>query len=192
MSHVITLLQQYKYIILLPIAILEGPIITIIAGFLVSMGQLNAFLVFPLVVAGDAIGDGCCYLIGRFGHGIVRNYGPKFGVTPKKITAVKHYFHTHRKKALFLSKVLHGIGFTGLIVAGSLKIPYSKFFLTCFLTTLAQSFLFLMIGILFGHAYDQIGQYLNYYAAGSTIVALCIGGFLLVRQFNCYIRTKLI
>ena len=182
--------MHYRYIIILPIAILEGPIITIIGGFLVSMGVLNPFLVYILVVAGDALGDAGCYIIGRWGSPFVDTYGHKIGVTKHKIEVVKEYFHSHRRKALFFSKVLHGIGFTGLIVAGTLKIPYRKFFTVCFLTTAAQSLILLLIGIVFGRAYTTISQYLNYYTAGSIVIGVLLGGYLVVRKFNVLIEKQ--
>ncbi len=188
MASLIALLLHYRYVIILPIAILEGPIITIIGGFLVSMGALNPFIVYALVVSGDALGDAGCYIIGRWGSPLVERHGAKIGVTKEKVEVVKEYFHSHRRKALFLSKVLHGIGFTGLIVAGTLKIPYRKFFTVCFLTTAVQSLIFLLIGILFGHAYTTIGQYLNYYTAGSIIIGVMIGGYLVIRKFNVLIQ----
>jgi membrane-associated protein len=190
MATIIALLLHYRYVIILPIAILEGPIITIIGGFLVSMGVLNPFLVYILVVTGDALGDAGCYIIGRWGSPLVDKYGHKIGVTPKKIHVVKEYFHAHRRKALFFSKVLHGIGFTGLIVAGTLRIPYRKFFTVCFLTTAAQSLILLLIGILFGHAYTTIGQYLNYYTAGSIIIGVLFGGYLVIRKFNILVEKQ--
>ena len=190
MEHIITLLQTYKYLILLPIVVIEGPIVTVLAGFLVSMHQFNLFLVYIIVVVGDAIGDSACYLIGRFGSKILNKHGPKIGVTPKKIARVERYFNTHRKKALFYSKILHGIGFTGLIVAGTLKIPYRKFFTTCFLTTLGKTIIFLGIGILFGHAYNKISHYLNYYSAGSIIVSICFAGYIFIRKFKVILEKE--
>ena len=184
MDHIIILLQEYKYFILLPIAIFEGPIITVIAGFLVSIGQFNPLIVYALVVTGDTIGDAGLYSIGRFFSGAVNKHGPKFNVTEEKLELTKKYFNRHRKKALFFSKVFHGLGFTGLIAAGSLKIPYNRFFLTCFVTTLIQSLILLIIGILFGHAYNQIEQYLNYYKSLSIIIVICIIGYLFIRKFN--------
>ena len=41
MDHIVYLLTEYKYLILFPLAIVEGPIIAVIAGFLCSSGFLN-------------------------------------------------------------------------------------------------------------------------------------------------------
>jgi len=183
-GQIINLLLLYKYIILFPLAIVEGPIVTIIAGLLVTLGVLNVFFVYPILVVGDVIGDTSGYILGRWCAPLINRYGAKIGLTETKLNQVKNYFHDHRKKALFLSKVLHGIGFMGLIVAGILKIPYRKFFLTCFITSILQSLLLLIVGVLFGQAYVLIATYLNYYVAAAFIVVSFIGIFIFIRRFN--------
>ena len=44
-THVIPGLLQYKYVFLFPAVVIEGPIITIVAGFLASLGFFNVFAV---------------------------------------------------------------------------------------------------------------------------------------------------
>src|SRR5450432_4605817 len=67
MDHIAYLLTQYKYLLLFPLAIVEGPIIAVIAGFLCINGFLNLFIVYPIIVAGDLIGDTICYFLGLWG-----------------------------------------------------------------------------------------------------------------------------
>jgi len=182
MEGLIAVILKYKYLVIFPIATLEGPILAIILGFLVSLGSINLYLAFAIVIAGDSFGDFCCYALGRWGVRFVHRYGHKIGVTPEKFETAQKYFLTNRKKALFLSKVLHGIGFTGLIVAGSMKMQYRKFFVTCFLTTVAQYIILFTLGILFGHAYAQIGKYLDYYAAACVVVFILIIGYIIFKK----------
>ena len=40
-ATVISWLLAYRYAILFPLVIIEGPIVTILAGFLASLGQFN-------------------------------------------------------------------------------------------------------------------------------------------------------
>jgi len=60
----------YKYLVLYPIMVFEGPIITIIAGFFVSIGHLNGPAVFMVLIVGDVTGDSLYYTIGRWGKGL--------------------------------------------------------------------------------------------------------------------------
>jgi membrane protein DedA with SNARE-associated domain len=182
MNQILSLLSIYKYWILFPLAIVEGPIVTIIAAFLAISGILNIFLIYPIVVLGDITGDAFAYILGRWCLLFVTRHGPKIGLTAEKLAQVKIYFQDHRKKALFFSKVLHGIGFSGLIIAGSLKTPYRKFFLTCSTVSIVQSLIFIIVGILLGQAYTLLATYLNYYAAAGVVIVLSISLVLIFKK----------
>jgi hypothetical protein len=43
---------SYKYLVLFPVMVVEGPIITVIAGFLVSLWRLNGLAAYAVLVAG--------------------------------------------------------------------------------------------------------------------------------------------
>ena len=174
MNKILTLLLAYRYPILIPFAIFEGPIVTVIAGFLVSVGLMNLFAVYGIVVVSDILGDAALYFIGYRGWGFLMKYGFRFGVMKEKMERTNDYFKENHRKAIVLSKLVHGIGSTGLIAAGSLKIPYKRFFTTCLLISMVQSAFFLVIGIFFGGAYAQISKYLNYFAAIISVVALVV------------------
>jgi len=172
LENIISLLTEYKYIILFPLAIVEGPIIAVIAGFLCSNGFMNPLLAFPVIVLGDIVGDSFCYMLGRFGI-------PKFlqqifrwlGYNPGKIDQVRVFLNANPAKTIALSKITLGIGVAGIYLAGNVKVPYNKFLWICLVTSAIQYIVYLSIGLLFGKAYVQINQYLNYFAS-ATIVAL--------------------
>lgn len=67
-QQIISLLTAYKYFFLFPIVVVEGPIITVIAGFLSSLGYLNIIIAYLVVVAGDIVGDSAYYAIGFYGR----------------------------------------------------------------------------------------------------------------------------
>ena len=185
MSQIILLLIKYRYFILFPLSIIEGPILTVIAGFLVTMGYFNPFVVYPIVVIGDMLGDSLFYVIGRWSSGpFMRRFGPKIKMTPKRTEQVRNYFHKNHKKALIFSKLVHGVGSAGLLIAGGLKVPWRRFVITCGIVTIIQSVILLFLGILFGHAYDQIAAYLNYYAAGGTLLALIVATYIILSKIR--------
>jgi membrane protein DedA with SNARE-associated domain len=53
-----------------------------------------------------------------------------------------------------------------------------------------QALVLLLIGILFGHAYVAIGKYLNYYAAGVSVVVLIALLFILIRKYKIGTKTS--
>lgn len=162
----------YKYFILVPLSIIEGPITSVVAGFLSTHGIFNLLVVFPIMVLGDMVGDSIFYFLGRSGSGILARHGHRIGATPERLAEARVYFGNNHHKALIFSKLIHGIGLSGLIVAGSLKIPYGRYLKTCTFIAMGQSLIFLTLGVFFGHAYNLIGKYLNYYAAGASVLVL--------------------
>ncbi|MFZ1019520.1 MAG: VTT domain-containing protein [Minisyncoccia bacterium] len=181
----INLLLTYKYLILVPLAIIEGPIVTVVCGFLVTLKFFNPFLVYIIMVLGDIVGDGIIYYIGYSG----KRFLHYFKITESRLEKAKAYFHSNHKKAIAMSKLIHGIGFVGLVAAGASHVPYKRYFKTCAIISSIQSFVMLMIGIFFGHAYALIGKYLNYYAAFVSVIFLLGLLILFLKKYHFNIRT---
>lgn len=152
-------LIQYKYAIIIPVTAIEGPIISIISGFLFRLGYLNFWLALCALVAGDIIGDVFYYCLGRFGsRKLISRYGKYVNLTPENMAKVEKKFRQHENKTLLLSKMTNGLGFAlaVLILAGYLKIDFKKFILLNLIGGFVWSAFLLMIGYFFGHLYETI------------------------------------
>jgi membrane protein DedA with SNARE-associated domain len=172
MDHIVYLLTQYKYLLLFPLAIVEGPIVAVIAGFLCTNGFLNPLLAYSVIVLGDIIGDSICYSMGRWGvPKFIKKIGFRFGLNPKSINRARIYFDSNPARTVSLSKITLGIGVAGIYLAGNARIPYRKFIRICLITSLIQYIFYIGIGLLFGEAYIQINHYLNYVASIFIIAA---------------------
>jgi membrane protein DedA with SNARE-associated domain len=181
---IIDLLYRYKYILLFPLAIVEGPVLAVIAGFLCVNKFLNPFIVYPIIVLGDLVGDSLCYMLGRFGvpqflKGILK----KLGFKPIKLDAARSYFNANHIKAISLSKITLGIGFAGIYFAGNSKIPYRKFILVCLFTSALQYVVYLSIGMLFGSAYEKISHYIDLLTALIIVTVLSILLFIFLKSY---------
>jgi len=182
LENIINLLIHYKYLILFPLAIVEGPILAVIAGFLCTTGLLNPVYVFPIIVLGDVIGDSLCYMLGRFGTPkLVKKIGRRFGLRSEKLEWVRIFFNSNPIRAVSLSKIILGIGVAGIFMAGKAKVPYVKFIKICLVTSAIQYIGYIGIGLLFGSAYIQINHYFNYFASLTIVIAIAIILFLIIR-----------
>lgn len=172
------LILTYKYWIILPLAIVEGPIITIIASFLASFGLLNVFAVYPLVLSGDIIGDIIHYFVGRVGgNRIIKKYGHYFKVTEDNIHEVKiNYFNSKNSlwKIITLSKVTHAPSSLIMLVSGILKIDFKQFLLITTVNNIFKVLAFVLIGFFFGKSYLVIENYIS----NSWIIFLPIFGII--------------
>ena len=163
LAHIFSWIVTYGYFIILPVAIIEGPIITVIAAFLASQGYFNVFIVYPVGVAGDVIGDFLYYLVGKYAKRfLVKHPKSKFlGITEERITKLEHHFDRNSTKTLLFGKWTHSMGFATLLSAGAAEMPAGKFIWITFLGTVPKSLVFVLIGYFLGSAYQSINSYLG-------------------------------
>lgn len=185
-SQIIGWLIHFKYFILFPITIIEGPIITVIGGFLSSLGYLNVFIVYGVVIVGDLIGDSLYYAIGRWGRGgFIKRWGKYIGLNEKRTEHLEKHFENHSGKTLIIGKLTHAVGVVALFAAGVAKMPFWEFIWYNFIASIPKSLIFIIIGFYFGKAYSRISQYLNYVAIATiTIVVFLVVGYLIVRAIG--------
>lgn len=161
-GKIVSLLLVWRYAIYFPLMVIEGPIVTIIAGFLTSLGYFSFALVYLVSVAGDLGGDILYYLIGRIGGGKILTREKFLGIKKEQWQGLENHFNRHSGKTLLFGKLTHSIGAPILVAAGLAKVPFRKFIWYNFIGTLPKSLAFLLIGFYFGQAYQQIDKYLGY------------------------------
>lgn len=174
-EEITQLLIQYKYFLLLPIVIVEGPIITVIAGFIVSLGFMNLIITYMVVVLGDVGGDIIYYAIGRWGREkFLQRWGKYIGFPIEKVVPVEKHFEKHGAKTLFIGKMAHGIGGILLVAAGLVKMPFLKFVSANFFATLLKSLVLLLLGYFFGQAMDNINSIFGFIGALSLGIGIIV------------------
>lgn len=185
LEQAVSLLIGYRYFILVPIAILEGPIITIITGFLTSLGYFNFFIAYVVIVASDLIGDIAYYLLGYYGgKKFIRRYSTFLRITPERIEQLEKHFEKHTPRTLFIGKLLHGFGAVVLLAAGVAKVPFKHYVWYSLMPTLPKSLILLLIGFYFGKAYVRIDGYLSYISLGTLIVLVLVGTYFGIKKLS--------
>jgi membrane protein DedA with SNARE-associated domain len=173
----------YKYLVLFPVMVIEGPIVTVIAGFFVSLGRLDGLSTFMVLVAGDVTGDSLYYAIGRWCN--VARWGRFQRLTQRQTKKLETYFHHHKVKTLLAGKWSHAIGAPILAAAGLARVPYGQFLAVNLLATLPKTLLLLLIGFYFGRGYTSIATYLDYTAIGMIVLAfLLVVIWILMKMFS--------
>jgi len=174
-AHIFAWLIQYKYLLLFPIMVAEGPIITVIAGFLCSLKYMDVSVVMFLSVLGDIVGDGLYYALGRWGRRrLIERWGHFVGLTQKRIENTERYFEKHAGKTLITAKLTHAAGLVANVSAGVARMPFWFFIWYNFLGTVPKSLFFVVIGYYFGSMYQQINGYID------RVSLIIVGVFLLV------------
>jgi membrane protein DedA with SNARE-associated domain len=181
LADIAALVLVYRYGAIFLIALFEAPVMSLIVGFFAMTGHLNLYLAFGGIVLGDFIGDSVLYLIGRHYRRAFRRIVLRLSLSPARARKVLDYLGTRDRRAIVLSKLVHGVGFTGLIAAGGARVPFRRFITTCITVTVCQSAVLVAIGMLSGRAYGLVAHFLGYFDAVVAAVFL-LALFLLYRK----------
>jgi membrane-associated protein len=163
LSDVVFFIEQYKYLLIIPIVIIEGPIITIICGFFIYLGKLNPYVVYVLLVSGDLAGDLLHYVIGKYwrNSSVVEKYGHFLGYNEQSEKFLENHFEKHKIKTIILAKFSYGIGTFLQIIAGIARVDFNQFFWISLYGTVAKTLILLFVGYYVGSSYVKINDYLN-------------------------------
>ena len=143
---------------------------------------MNPFIVYPVIIAGDIVGDSACYAFGRIGvPRFIKRIARWMGLKDENISRVRILFNSNPTKIVALSKIILGIGVAGIYLAGNSKVPFSKFLLICLVVSAIQYIFYLGLGLLFGTAYLHINHYLDNFASFNIIAAIGIIIIFLIR-----------
>jgi membrane protein DedA with SNARE-associated domain len=186
MEHLSLLISSYGPWILLPVMIIEGPIVTIIAAFLASMGLLSIVLVYFLSLIGNIIGDLNYYAIGRFGREkFIRKYGKYIGLHEERIEYLEEHYKNHFLKTILIAKITEAPIIPTLVAAGLAKTDMRKYILLTSAIEVPKVLIVVLIGYYFGRFYKTIEMYFSnaVYAVGITAI-LSVIAFLIYKKIK--------
>jgi membrane-associated protein len=156
------LIQTHGLVLLMPLSILEGPIVTVIASYAARLGYLNIYAVFVVCVMGDLIGDSALYCIGRTGgRWMPAKLRRRLRMDGAQTAKLAQHFRAQGGRTLVFGKITHSAGFLVLLAAGAAEMPFGRFVLFNTLATLPKTAFFCVIGYTIGHAYASIDGYIG-------------------------------
>lgn len=171
--EIVDLLYKFKYLILFPIAFLEGPTVAVIAGFMVAIKFMDFWPTYILLISANILGDIIYYAMGYW---IPRKKLDKvlnfFRISNKKIKSAEKMFIRNRKKAIIFGKIAHAIGSVFLITAGIVKVPLTEYLKLGTLIEFPKAFIFLMIGFYFGRSVTNLDRVIEYSVIGFIIMTI--------------------
>lgn len=179
---IVELIRNYGLLLLLPLAILEGPIVSVIAGWLIRLGLLSFGGVYAVCMVADLIGDTILYCVGRYGGGtFLRRMFPRVFAHANNLGRMLDKFHTQGGRILIVAKLTHSLGFAALIGAGAARMSFPTFLWFNLLATIPKTLFFILIGYGLGQAYTTID---NWIWRGSVfmLVLACTAAFLWFRK----------
>lgn len=162
--------------LILPLSVIEGPVVSIITGFLSAQGTVRWYWALCLLVCGDVIGDLMYYWIGRSGRaplaGLARRLGVRRGVPPE----VQAGLRQNAAKMLCIGKWTHSIGGLVLVGSGMLRVPLPRFILVNLLATVPKSAVLFCVGYFSWNCWPLFERH---YVSG-TVMLGCLGAVAVV------------
>jgi membrane protein DedA with SNARE-associated domain len=169
----LALIEAYGLWILAPFAILEGPIVTVIAAYLAHQGYMNVVAVYFVCIAGDLLGDSLLYAAGRFGATrLPLRLTRWLGLTKAREVALTDHFATKGGRTLLFGKWTHSAGMPILLASGMARMNFASYLWFNLLGTLPKTLLFVLLGYFLGAAYSAIDTYI--YRSSLVLLALAL------------------
>jgi len=185
-QNIFQFLHHYGYWMMVPLMILEGPIVTVIAAMLASLGAFNVFLVLIFSILGDVIGDVALYCLGyRFSMGFVRRVGKYVGITEKLVLRMQEYFKKHGGKTIFIVKSTTGLSWATFTAAGVAKMDFRNFLKNSIYGGIVWSGFLVAMGYFYGYLWREIKNYIEWIGWVIFLVTVfSIGIMLLYKKYQ--------
>lgn len=177
MPDVFALLHTYSYWILIPISLIEGPVVAFIAGTLAAAGYFDIYILALLFFISDMGKDGFYYTLGHFGTKttLAQKFLGKIGVTESHFEEVRLVWEKHPLRTMFFGKLAYGIATGFIVLAGAIRMKLSTFFAYGAIVATLQYGVLLLLGFFFGSVLGgtitHLIQNIQYAIGGITLVA---------------------
>lgn len=169
------LMQNHGLWLVGPMAIIEGPIVTVISAYLAKLGYMTLLGVYLVCVLGDLIGDAMYYWIGRAGPAILpERWLAKLGINAARKMALEGHFAEKGGRTLLLGKWTHSVGLPIMLASGAARMNFSVYMGYNFIGTIPKTALFVAIGWFLGSAYTAVDTWI-WRASLGLALAVAVG-----------------
>jgi membrane protein DedA with SNARE-associated domain len=145
------------------------------AGYLVSKGEMNFYLVWLASILGTIGGSLANYYIAAsIGRRILLKYGKYFFIDERKLDKMESFFHKHGAISMFTGRLMPGVKHFISFPAGLAKMNIKIFSMYTILGGTLWCFILLVLGYLIGENEDLITKYLKQINFVLIIVLSCI------------------
>lgn len=157
-------------------------IILISGGFIAAAAGHGWFSMALVGLAGIMAGDSIIYTLGRrYGLSLARSSLLSRFLTPERLLKVESLFQRHGHKVLVAARFMPGVRAVTFFCAGTMRVPFWKFFLFDGAAALVSAPLWVFLGHRFGPAVVEWAKQFQWLLGLLIVLALA---FLLFRRFR--------
>lgn len=154
MEALIALILAYRYVVILPLAMFEGPILAFVGGSLVALGYFEPIPLFLVLVFADVVPDTVYYALGRYGSktALVARIERRSNIVAERLNTVRVLWEKHTFKTMAVTKFAYGLSTPLLISAGLVHLPFRRFLLSTVPLSMLQYSVLLTLGYFYGNS----------------------------------------
>ena len=191
-ESLVPLIIEYRYWILIPLSLIEGPIVAFAAGTLSAAGNFNPYFLMVFFVIRALVTDLAYYALGVYAAktAFVRHLLHKIGVTAEHLEKARALWRDHPGKTMFFGKLSYGIAPSFFVVAGMIRMSLSRFIGYNAIIAVFQYGICLVIGYYFGNAAGgSLVNMISNIQIVIGVVVICLFAFYFIRH---YFRNRLL
>lgn len=146
------LILEYRYWILIPLSLIEGPVVAFVAGTLAAVGYFNFYFLAAFFFVRDVGLDIIYYAIGHFGAktAFVKRMLTKLEITEDHLEHVRLLWVKRPGWTMLIGKISYGIASAFIVVAGTVRMPLRIFLLWASIVAVLQYGTLLVLGYYLG------------------------------------------
>ena len=168
------LLLQYAYPLMIPLSLIEGPLVALAGGAGAASGRINPYLVYAIVMGGGLFQDVVYYWLGRWAIGSrsVRRFAECVGWVRQTLDPLSASWNQRMFATLVASKFAYGLYAPILVSAGMAKAPFWRFLGESMALSAVVLAAWLGLGYGLGSSYGALGAAANWVMLGFGMVAI--------------------
>jgi len=167
---VLALMQAHGLWLVGPMAVIEGPIVTVIAAYLAKLGYMQILAVYAVCVLGDLIGDALYYWIGRLGPALLPDHWmARLGMTKARQLSLEGHFATKGGWTILVGKWTHSAGLPIMLASGAARMNFAAYMAYNVAGTLPKTAVFTLIGWFIGSAYAAVDTWIWRISIGMVV-----------------------
>src|SRR3989344_8521680 len=189
-------LISYKYFFLFLGGLIEGMNVLVLAGFIASSGQINLWVILPILIFAHFL-NGCgWYLVGYLGGAkALDKWGHKNKISHQVINKIQDYFKRYSGRTIMFAKFTFSLEIATMILCGSLNYNLKKFSKYNFYGSAGWVAMTVFIGYFFGQSFKLIFTVLKSFTLlvlflAAAIIIVYILKILLKKYFIGYLTIQ--
>jgi membrane protein DedA with SNARE-associated domain len=170
------ILLTYRYWIVIPLSLIEGPIVAFATAGLAARGYFNPYVAFWFFVLKDVVVDGAYYYGGRLiAAGRISSRFMTNAHVIRNIDRVRLQWEQHAWRTMAAGKLCWGLGPAVLTSGGIIRVPVSAFLIYASVVAVLQYATLFGLGYTVGQAFQAVSalvRTVQIVMAGAVVVAL--------------------